>query len=171
MKPNLLQTFKHKLLYILPALFLSIFISCRQDTVYHTYLPIQTKEGWNKQDTLVFQLPCNLASGSYQLEIGLRNTNRYPYRDIWLSISQNGKDSLIYETDTLHFYLADEQGKWENGGNTGNLFQHTYFCDENFVLHPSDSTFLLLTHLMKENPLPGINDAGIRLTKQHSKQD
>lgn len=165
MKPNLFQMCKHSPLYILPALLFCIFASCRQDTVYYMYLPIQTQAGWNKQDTLVYQLPDKLTPGSYKLEIGLRNTHRYPFRDIWLSVSQNMKDSLLYETDTLHFYLADEQGEWENGGNTGNLFQHTYLCDRPLTVNPSDSTFLRLTHLMKKNPLPGINDAGIRLIK------
>ena len=163
MKQNLFQPLRHNLLLILPATLLILLVSCRQDTLYHTYQTITTDNGWNKLDTLSYRLPKDLEGDHFRLEIGLRNTNQYPFRDIWLSISQNWEDSLVFQTDTLHFYLADEQGKWINGGNTGKLFQHTYLCDQPFTIHPSSANELRLTHLMQVNPLPGINDAGIRL--------
>lgn len=164
-KSNQLQILKHNMIFLLPAIFSFLGISCRQNTLYHTYIPISTTDGWHKQDTLSFEIPPSFKKGEYRMEIGLRNTNQYPFRDIWLSISQNWEDSLEVVTDTLHFYLADEQGKWINGGNSGDLFQHTYFCEKKFAINPSSKSILKMTHLMKKEPLPGIHDAGIRLVK------
>lgn len=165
MKLNPLQKLRHNLQFILPTVFLFLWVSCRQDTLYHTYQSIPTPDGWHKQDTLSYQLPEQIEGEGYRLEVGIRNTNQYPFRDIWLIIRQNWKDSLVFQTDTLHFYLADEQGKWNSGGNTGSLFQHTYFCEKTFTIRPSSINVLQMTHLMKQDPLPGINDAGIRLVK------
>ena len=36
----------------------------------------------------------------YELSIGIRHLDSYPYRDIWLTLNN----------DTLHFYLANEEG-------------------------------------------------------------
>ena len=165
MRLNPLQKLRHNLQFILPTVFPLLMGILRQDTLYHTYQSIPTPDGWHKQDTLSYQLPEQIEGEGYRLEVGIRNTNQYPFRDIWLSIRQNWKDSLVFQTDTLHFYLADEQGKWNSGGNTGSLFQHTYFCEKTFTIRPSSINVLQMTHLMKQNPLPGISDAGIRLVK------
>lgn len=154
MKLNPFQILRHNLQFILPTVFLFLWASCRQDTRYHTYQPIPTPDGWHKQDTLSFQLPEQIEGEGYRLEVGIRNTNQYPFRDIWLSIRQNWEDSLVFQTDTLHFYLADEQGKWNSGGNTGSLFQHTYFCEKTFTIRSSSVNVLQMTHLMKKIRFP-----------------
>lgn len=139
--------------------------ACHTDTRYHVYQTIPGVDGWNKSDSLVFHLPANFPKGEYQLEVGLRNTGGYPYRDIWLSVTRIEEDSLLVcSTDTLHFYLADEDGRWAQEGAIGGLYQQTFLC-ETPVIFAKDSVnrSFRMTHLMKRNPLPGISDAGIRL--------
>ena len=59
--------------------------SCRSDTAYHVYQSWRAS-GWGRQDTLVYELPASLSPGRYLVEIGLRNTSEYAYRDIWLAL-------------------------------------------------------------------------------------
>ena len=59
--------------------------ACHDDTVYHTYQNLSSN-GWNKQDTLEYTLPSQLAGHTYELEVGLRHTENYPYQDIWLEV-------------------------------------------------------------------------------------
>ena len=55
--------------------------ACDNQTIYHTYQNLSI-EGWKKTDTLKYQLPAQLAGKQYDLEVGLRHTENYPYQDI-----------------------------------------------------------------------------------------
>ena len=90
--------------------------ACHTDTRYHVYQAVSGEEGWDKSDSLAFHLPVGLSSGEYRMEIGLRHTGEYPYRDIWLSVTQSEGDSIPPRTDTLHIYLTDEKGHWVQSG-------------------------------------------------------
>lgn len=126
--------------------------ACHTDTLYHVYQAVPGEKGWNKSDSLIFTLPPEVAAGTYGMEIGIRHTGGYPYRDIWLSVTQvEGEDSLASHTDTLHIYLADEKGP----GNSmkvlsaacisGPIHVKTScmahgFCGAQFEDYPSDET-------------------------------
>lgn len=138
--------------------------ACHTDTRYHVYQAVSGEEGWDKSDSLAFHLPVGLSSGEYRMEIGLRHTGEYSYRDIWLSVTQSEGDSIPPRTDTLHIYLTDEKGHWVQSGAMGGLYQHVYVSDKP-VIFSTDSIYRIfrITHLMRQNPLPGISDVGIRL--------
>ncbi len=101
--------------------------ACQTDTVYYTYQPIPV-DGWSKTDTLHYYLPDTLSSGNYQLEVGIRHSGKYPYRDIWLELTQyvpnaTTTNEWIERKDTIHIYLANENGNWNGTGTTGGHFQ------------------------------------------------
>lgn len=100
-----------------------LLAACNSNTVYHSYQSIPTM-GWSKGDTLVYTLPTSIPTGTYKMTIGIRHQENYPYRDLWLGISQSAKDTLTYSTDTLQLFLADETGNW-NGDGPGGLYQFT----------------------------------------------
>mgnify|MGYP002226777513 CR=1 FL=1 len=80
------------------------------------------KKAGIKSDSLAFHLPVGLSFRvSTGMEIGLRHTGEYPYRDIWLSVTQLEGDSIPPRTDTLHIYLTDEKGHWVQSGAMGRI--------------------------------------------------
>ena len=85
------------------------------------------------------------------MEIGLRHTGEYSYRDIWLSVTQSEGDSIPPRTDTLHIYLTDEKGHWVQSGAMGGLYQHVYVSDKP-VIFSTDSIdrIFRITHLMRQ---------------------
>lgn len=107
--------------------------SCQNNTAYYNYQSLSKNE-WSKTDTLQFFLPDTLNAGEYNLEIGVRHTGKYPYRDLWLELTQYVLDeqsqtnSWIEQTDTFHLYLADEKGKWLGNGTTSSFFQFLSPC-------------------------------------------
>ena len=147
------------------ALFCLLFFltACQSNTYYHSYQPVSLT-GWLKEDTLLFQLPDTLISGNYEIQIGLRHLESYPYRDIWLGISQNLKDSTIYETDTLHLYLADKEGKW-NGDGIGGMMQFSQKHPKQWVQQDSATNrSFKIYHLMNDSILKSIHDIGLKIT-------
>lgn len=158
---NLLHRIKHKWACLPVCLLLA---ACHGNTVYHSYRPVATT-GWGKGDTLVYTLPASIPPGRYEMEIGIRHQETYPYRDVWIAISQNMQDTLVYTTDTLQLFLADETGNWYGNG-PGGLYQFAQSCNSQFIItQESASKHIRIVHIMKDKPLKGISDVGIRLRK------
>lgn len=116
--------------------------ACQQTTTYYRYQPISS-HGWTRTDTLYFNLPDSLRPTTYELEIGIRHTGKYPYRDLWLELTQlvpdkEGESNNWKEKkDTFHLYLANEKGNWIGSGTTSGHFQLLTQCGQ-FIL-PKDS--------------------------------
>lgn len=146
------QTKKSKALVLVLLLFMA---ACQDpNTVYHSFLPIQSS-GWEKIDTLNFILPPDIPEGKKQFEIGIRHKDSYPYRDIWLTITCQAL------TDTLHLYLTDPNGTWKGVGIGGNK-QFTHKLTKPYIIHSTDSNYVIqITHIMQDTPLIGINDVGL----------
>ena len=117
----------HFLKYSLGVAFFLSLPACESDTVYYSYAPIPAN-GWSKNDTLEFYLPDSLTPGKYNLEVGIRHSGKYAYRDLWLELTHsipNPKSSTdrIETIDTIHVYLASKKGNWNGTGTTGGHFQ------------------------------------------------
>lgn len=153
---------KNKWICLLLCLLLT---GCNNHTVYHSYQPVSTT-GWNKDDTLIYALPPSIPAGTYEIEIGIRHYEEYPYRNLWLGFSQNMQDTLVYTTDSLQLFLADETGHW-NGNSPGGLYQLTQMYKPNFIIvQEGYSRTIRIIHLMKDKPLKGISDIGICLRQK-----
>lgn len=134
--------------------------ACNDDTVYHTYQNLSSS-GWDKQDTLEYILPSQFTKHFYELEIGLRHTENYPYQDIWLEVLYPLSPDRC--PDTLHVELADQWGNWKGKGTAGNMYQFTFTQERPIQLSASDS-LLQVVHIMRDKSLKGISDVGIRLS-------
>lgn len=129
-------------------------ISCQQNTLYHSYQPVSVT-GWYKNDTLVYSLPQALPNQPYTYELGIRHKDSYPYRDIWLTINQ----------DTLHLYLADSIGNWIGNG-IGEIRQSAFPIQVSTLPQDSIKEFHI-THIMRDQPLNGILNIGLKIEKEH----
>lgn len=144
------------------GLTLCLASACVKQTVYHTYQSIPA-QGWNKGDTLVFQVPIPDSLKTLKLFAEVRNEGRYPYQNLYLVVSHNLQDSAVFQVDTLEFTLADREGKWTGTGWAG-LFQSTLPIGTLFMQHPGNYTFNV-SQGMKDEQLVGIRDVGIRIER------
>ena len=142
-----------------------LFTSCYQDTLYYRYHKLPGK-GWYTHDTLNYQLDTPLSAGNYTIEFGIRHSTQYSYCDLWLGMRSKRTDSLstiISDTDTLHINLVSEQGHWK-GNSSGGLFQYTHPALYKLTVTEGDSLrSIQLFHIMKDAPLKGLTDVGIRI--------
>ena len=138
-----------------------LFVCCQDSTQYYSYQPVSSA-GWNREDTLLYTITPSLPKGNHEIQIGIRHSESYAYRDIWLGLRYSLKDSLA--CDTIHFYLADEDGNW-HGKGMGGLIQ--FVKNTSVVLSTQDtiSPFdLQIFHLMNDSLLKHVCDVGIRLS-------
>ncbi len=152
--------FRNNLFYLLAACF---FTACNDNVVYHSYLSLRN-EGWTKSDTLSFKFhSTDTIPETFRVFAEVRNRCDYPYRDLILYVRENAQDSTIWETDTIHIYLADTTGRWLGKG-WGSIYQSSTFIKSIKPIHPRGFTIKVVNG-MKDGALKGLNDIGIRIEK------
>lgn len=141
--------FRNKYLSLFWLLSIFLTLACQRNTYYHSYQPINSM-GWHKNDTLLFSLNSAIIHHTYQLQLGIRHKDSYPYRDLWLTINQ----------DTVHIYLADSTGHWVGSG-IGEIRHFTKLIP--FKYQEDSIKELRIIHIMQDDPLIGIHNIGISI--------
>jgi len=144
---------------MLMAMFLT---ACQDDTVYSCYVHTSLS-GWEKNDTLTFQIPAMKQTGTYTEEVGIRINSLYPFTGLRLVVDQLITPSNETRSDTLDFELIDEQGYALGQG----VSCKQYTCRlTNLSLNEGDSLYIAIRHDMKREIMPGINDVGFKVTRR-----
>ena len=136
--------------------------SCDTHTPYYHYAhtPI---DGWEKNDTLQYNVEPLKIGGEYLTTVGLRINGAYPFRKLYLIMEQVIHPSLQHRTDTICFDVTSKEGRFT--GNGISYFQYTVpVCKE--ILQEKDSIHIIIRHAMKRDILPGISDVGVKLERK-----
>lgn len=153
---------KHTLLYIAAVAGLwvaGIVASCTTNTVYDSFghTPLS---GWEKNDTLSFDVPRMKSAGVYSQQIGLRMTEAFPFTGISLIFEQKVYPSGKVYTDTLKCTITDSRGNFLGDGVSA--YQYT-FPVRQISLQKGDSLHICIRHNMKREILPGVSDIGVKM--------
>ena len=144
---------KTSLLKSLILLFIaSLYTACDEQTVYHSFQSLPT-EGWQRNDTLFFNVSVADSATLYNVSVEVRNRNNYPYSPEVPNIKR----------DTLELRLADNAGIWLGDG-WGGLYQSTLPAGFIRIGKAGEYRFKII-HLLPDEVLPGINDVGIKLKR------
>ena len=153
---------RYTLFIYLALLSVCLLTACEQRTVYNHYenTPVA---GWEKNDTLSFNISPVKKPGSYIEEIGLRINNDYPFMSLNLIVEQTAYPSREFRCDTLRCSLIDKQGNAKGRGISHYQYQ---FHLTTLKLNKDDRLYVAIRHDMKREILPGISDIGIKLTRK-----
>lgn len=145
---------------------LGFLASCNGSTVYDTYVhtPIA---GWEKNDTLSFDVSPLAEAGHYQESLGLRITGAYPFMGLTLIVEQtiyHNKLKMAAESkrDTVNCQLIDQNGTSKGQGIS--YIQYNFPINL-YQMHQGDSIHVAIRHDMKREILPGVSDIGIKITR------
>ena len=146
------------------AILLTIFfavalVACNRKTVYHHYkhTPIA---GWEKNDTLTFDIGPLADDGHFREEVGLRINGMYPFMSLCLVIDQTKYPGGLLRQDTLNCSLIDNLGNVKGKGISS--YQYNFHLTD-VSLAAGDSLRVCIRHNMKREILAGIADIGILL--------
>ena len=156
---------RHTLLYIYIAMCMGIMlVSCDDRTVFSHYESTPVR-GWERNDTLSFNIEPMQATNLYAEEIGVRITGEYPFKGLSLVVEQTVYPSNTTITDTLSCDLIDDVG--HANGKGINHYQYL-FPLTTLKLNKGESVHVAIRHCMKREILPGITDIGLKLSRQVS---
>lgn len=134
--------------------------ACRNEVVYHRYSPIPLT-GWDKRDTIDFDIPPFDSTQTYKLTLELRTSSAFPYRNCWLVAEQRLEDPVLVRRDTVCCTLSTPQGSATGQGV--NLYTNTYpvFAEPRTQ---GQHGRIRVYHIMRREEVPGISDVGLRLS-------
>ncbi len=138
------------------------FLSCSSNVVYASY-EHSPLSGWERNDTLVFNVPAVTVPSTYRQRIGLRMTGSFPFTSLSLIVEQRIYPSGKVVADTLKCPVTDERGNFLGDGISA--FQYSFELRE-MALNVGDSLHVTVRHNMKREILPGVSDVGLIMERQ-----
>ncbi|HEY9551152.1 MAG TPA: gliding motility lipoprotein GldH [Prevotella sp.] len=147
-------------LFLIAATFVVLLSSCNDHKVYDQYnhTPIA---GWEKNDTLLFDIPPLTRDGQFGTELGLRINGAYPFMSLALIVEQTIYPEKRIQIDTINCKLIDKNGIPKGQGV--NYYQYNFPITQ-LQLKQGDSIHVTIRHDMQREILPGISDIGFMLS-------
>ncbi|MBO9619061.1 MAG: gliding motility lipoprotein GldH [Niabella sp.] len=150
------------IVYLLILFIACGLLSCRQVVVNERIADIPAHE-WQQNHAAVVDLDV-AATAPYQLYFIFRHTEQYPYNNIVAKVTIKDTLNKVIAALTVNAPLASASGKWE-GNAIDDLYDH--FIKLNTIVPLRRGRYhFIITHQMKDDPLPFVLNAGIAIEKQ-----
>ncbi|MCW9038512.1 gliding motility lipoprotein GldH [Altibacter sp.] len=149
--------------FLIVLLCIVSFASCSSDTVVS-----ETKNlpgHWKASDAVSFNIPQLDSLKRYNVFLQLRNTNDYPFNNIFLIVSMEFPQGKTL-VDTLEYRMANPDGSWLGEG-IGSVKDNKLWYKENVSFKEVGNYNITITHAVRNNgdvegvtQLEGITDIG-----------
>lgn len=154
----------HKVLVFLFGVFL--LLACESNIVLSETKSLPN--GWDKNEPITFTIPQLDSLKAYNIFINVRNSNEYPYNNLFLVASikfPHGKTT----TDTLEYKMAYPNGAWMGEG-IGSIKENKLWFKENIRFSEAGNYNITITQAVRNigevdgvSQLPGITDVGFSI--------
>ena len=138
------------------------FGSCQEGSFFEKNIVIPN-QSWDYEFKPTFTIDVKDPTAHYDLFLELRHTAYYPYSNIFVLVHQ--KHLPQDSTNRFELKLAELDGRWV-GKSAGNLYEQSTLIKENIQFPDTGKFVISLEQNMRDNPLKGVNDVGIKLIKK-----
>lgn len=146
--------------FFLFIFFAIVTISCNQKTFYQKTDKF-SGETWNKDTVLVYEFTVSDSLQYYNFYVDVRNTNHYPYQNLYLFFTTQFPDSTVF-TDTLNCILCDAYGQWKGKGS-GRIKENRFVLKSKVRFPQTGAYIFSARQAMRDDNLNGIINFGITL--------
>jgi gliding motility-associated lipoprotein GldH len=139
-----------------------LFSACDKTRVYEENHDLRSKS-WFMDSVQVYTLKVEDVSKPYNLLINLRNSEAYPYYNLFLRYYL--VDSLQNElkSQQLELILMDAKTGQPLGDGLGDIFSHQFPLLKAYTFPKSGTYTVKLKQYMRQDPLPEVHSVGLRL--------
>jgi len=146
------------------------FIACDNDAVFDKYESLPNQ--WNKDSIISFEVKYLDSLQAYDLFINIRNTNDYPYSNLYLITSMNFPHGKVIE-DTLEYQMSKSDGEWLGVG-VGEVKSSKLWYKKGVHFQEEGNYTFKIRQAMRKNGeregvenLKGITEVGLRIEKSN----
>lgn len=118
---------------------------------------------WKKNQPLAYQFNIKDTSAFYQIYTIIRHEDAYRYNNIWLRITTKAPGDTA-KSQLLNLRLADNRKGWLGTG-MDDVFDHRIGITQSPQKLRKGTYSFTLEQVMREDPLSGILNVGIRIEK------
>jgi gliding motility-associated lipoprotein GldH len=117
---------------------------------------------WELDEKLTYSINIPDSSADYYIYATIRHTSMYPFRNIWvrMGLQMPGTDSITYQN--FNIPLANNE-QWLGAGMNDVYERRVRLFGQAVRFGRSGKALFTLQHIMREDPLPGVLQAGIRI--------
>ena len=141
-------------------LMLLVISACDNNRVYESWNDIELV-GWHEDSICDFSFNLEDISLPYNMNLGVRNTNTYPYQNLWLILNISGPENFNYQ-DTVKVNLADNSGKWY-GKRSASFYSYILPLYRGLSFSKGGDYTVSIKHGMRKEELPGVVSLGFRV--------
>ncbi len=136
--------------------------SCKQIDVYEKTVPF-TQHSWAALQQPSFDFTITDTTARYNVFVVLRHTDAYHYNNLWINITTIPPGDTA---QTLRANLKLGDNKQWLGNSIDDIVEHRILINPN-PLHLKNGNYkFIIQQIMREDPLPDVLNAGIRVEKQ-----
>lgn len=137
--------------------------ACVQTGVFEKTITFPKHE-WSSKEKQVVRFTISDTSSNYRLFFVIRHTNAYRYNNIWIKLGSKGPADSSFQFQQFDIPLATNN-HW-NGTGMDDIFEQRILLSQRSIHVQKAGTYeFILQHIMREDPLGEILNAGIRLEK------
>ena len=140
-------------------LYSSFLAACIDGTCFHSYKPLPA-EGWERRDTICFDLPQADQDYNGTLTIGLRTKAYIDMQDIVLAVEQLNDSAEVCRRDTIRYPLTNTKGDALAKG----VNHHQYETEQLPIsMKKGQGGSVRIHHLMRNETVQGFTELGIKI--------
>nr|WP_294934654.1 gliding motility lipoprotein GldH [uncultured Flavobacterium sp.] len=158
---------KNKILLFGMALSLSL-LSCDKKRVFDEYQQIDGS--WHKKQKVTFAFEQKDTVQDYNMYVNIRNTNEYPYNNLFLIVSMLQPDGVT-KVDTLEYQMANPDGSLMGEGFS-DVKESKLWYKENARFPKAGKYVVSIQQAVRETgkvpgveQLQGVSEVGFRIEK------
>lgn len=137
--------------------------SCVQTGVFEKTATFPKHE-WRAGEKQVIRFNISDTNSNYRLFFVIRHTNAYRYNNLWIKVGSKGPADSILHVQQFDLPLATNN-KW-NGTGIDDIYEQRILLSQRSLHVQKPGTYeFTIEHIMREDPLQEILNAGIRLEK------
>lgn len=141
---------------------LVLFSGCMSNEVLDVNQSI-ADNSWAYAKSLKATIDVKAANQPYQIRFRLRHTVDYRYANLYVLVHLKGNG--WQKSTRYQFKLAKADGEWLGQGS-GDIYTNTFPLLSNFRFPKAGKYKIEIEQNMRDNPLLGISDIGLSLSKQ-----
>ncbi len=145
---------------ILTACLVPCLLSCDRNRIFDSMERIPDSQ-WLQTAPVAFHFNISDSTMLYNIYFYVRNTTAYPYTNLYLFVTTNDPAGNAYR-DTVNCVLASPDGNWLGKGH-GKLRESRMLFQKDWRFPSCGSYRIKVEQAMRENPLNGIADVGLRI--------
>jgi gliding motility-associated lipoprotein GldH len=156
---------KNSLKNFLSILLVAAITSCNTIDIYERTKLFST-HSWKDSDKPSFAFDIKDTTSLYNIYVVFRHTDAYSYNNIWLNVTTIPPGDTA-STKQLDLRLADNKNGWLGSG-MDDIFEHRIKITRGPVKLKQGKYVFTLQHIMREEPLQHVMNAGIRVEKANN---